>query len=280
MKIISDYTPCMLRSYLALSFLTSLAFCFSITALSARQDSLVTLQKLFDTTDVTSTGNYNFVFCGATIPGTHSTQGHILQHIFSVFDTELKQVLIDIYLGIHSRYGYEALFKTENNRKLVKSIYQKILYRDSVTVNAERAQALGNQTAQPTFVCINPENSQTNHTLAHCNTGRIALTTRTGWETIFICPFFWYLPLGLHQDQCPKVVNNKFIGNNRLSPNTAISGTALANSMYASLIHELVHAYFRATTQKETYYLQDCVRLDAKASIENAHNYAYYASGK
>lgn len=258
----------MLYSYLVVPFL---AILISGSRLTTRQLSIVNLQAKFQTTDITSSGSYNIIFCDAHGAKTPHNKAHILQALFPLFKSQLEQLLLDVQVGTRSRFGYEALFKTRRNKKIVKSVFQKIPDGAPVKLGTERAQRLGVPTAQPMFVCLNEGIQRTAKLLADCVADGVLLHTFEGWETIFICPRFWHLPFGFQPYQCPKVDSNN-----------KLSGTDLSQSMYSAIIHELVHMYYQKTAValNETYETQGCVDLDAKTSTLNAENYATYASGE
>jgi len=245
------------------------------TALVPRQTSNVNLAVLraqYQENDITSSGKYNMIFCNAD--GHGDTKARALKALLPMFEAQLDQLLLDAQLGTRSIHGYEALFKSRRNKKIVNSVFQKIRNADVVPLSAKRGAHLGGGTsAAPMFVCIEPGDERTAELLAHCNVGAAPGRSKTlftiGEEAIFICPVFWNLPAGLHPYQCPTVVNNKITGSDEL-----------AASMYATILHEMVHLYYAKTNLRdETYNLPDCIDLGSKASTLNAQNFAYYASG-
>ena len=269
----------MLYSIFTLPLLATLTICSSISHLSPRQQSLPELKALFQTSDITASGNYNIVYCNSQSTHTRSNKARLLKTLLPLFTTVLEQLLNDVKLGTRSPHGFRALFKTSLNKKIVSSVFQKILNQDPINLITERAQYLGTSTAYPTFVCLEPGNPHTSQALAWCQEDEdTKLTTAPGWEAIFICPHFWNLPASAHLNQCPTVgADNKMVEN----PDEP----GLAETMYGAIVHELVHMYYHKTASlvervTETYDLQACVDLSAKDSVLNANNYAYYASGR
>ncbi len=190
-------------------------------ALVARQNSNVNLALLraqYQENDVASSGNYNMIFCNAN--GEGDTRARALKALLPLFQAQLDQLLLDAQLGTRSPHGFEALFKSRRNKKIVKSVFQKIRNAADIPLSDKRAAHLGKARAALMFVCIEPGDEKTAELLANCNTGagtgRSRTMYTTGEEAIFICPVFWALPAGLHRDQCPSVVNNKVVGTDEL----------------------------------------------------------------
>ena len=220
----------MLYPFTILPFFTFLVLCSTTPGLSIGEDStalvsrqtsnveLALLRAQYRETDITSSGKYNMIFCDAD--GQGDTKARMLKALLPMFDSQLDQLLLDAQLGTRSTHGYEALFKSRRNKKIVKSVFQKIRNADLIPLDAKRGAHLGITSAAPMFVCIEPGNGKTADLLASCNagagTGRSSTLFTTGEEAIFICPVFWRLPAGLRRDQCPTVVNNKVVGTDEL----------------------------------------------------------------
>lgn len=219
----------MLYSFTILPWLTFLVLCSTTpwlstevdsTALISRQNSnadLAILRAQYQELDITSSGNYNMIFCDAD--GEGQTKARMLKALIPLIQAQLDQLLLDAKLGTRSSHGYEALFKSRRNKKIVQSVFQKIRSASFIPLGDQQAAYLGKASAAPMFVCIEPGNPKTADLLAICNSsakpGRSKTLFVTG-EAIFICPVFWGLPAGLHRDQCPTVVNNKVVGSDEL----------------------------------------------------------------
>lgn len=220
----------MLYSFTILPLLTFLVLCSTTpglstevdsTALVSRQNSNVDLAILrahYQELDITSSGNYNMIFCDAN--GQGQTKARMLKVLLPLLQAQLDQLLLDAKLDTRSSHGYEALFKSRRNKKIVKSVFQKIRNADVIPLGDKRAAYLGKASAAPMFVCLEQGNAKTADLLASCSssagTGRSKTLFVTGEEAIIICPVFWALPAGLRRDQCPTVVNNKVVGTDEL----------------------------------------------------------------
>lgn len=209
-------------TFLVLSSTTpGLSTAESLKALEPRQKSnveLAILRAQYHEFDITSSGNYNMIYCDAD--GHGETKARALKALLPMFQAQLDQLLLDAQLGTRSPHGYEALFKSRRSKKIVKYVFQKIRNADVIPLSEKRAAHLGKATAAPIFVCIEPGDQRTTSLLANCKggaeTGRSRTLFTDGEEAIFICPVFWLLPAGLHRDQCPTVVNNKINGADEL----------------------------------------------------------------
>lgn len=260
--------------FLAFPLLANLAF-GSLPPLFKRQDPIAELQARYQTADVATSGSYNILNCDANNDAVEENvnRARILQKVLPLIHAQVQRLLYELKLGTRSPYGFEPLFKTWRNKKLVRSIFSKIRDEEPVKLSPERARASGQKTAHPTFACLNQGHAATASFLKYCVHG--PLMTFGGHELIYICPSFFHLPPGLRPDECPKLADNK------------LPGDKLAESMYSALIHELVHMYYPKTAgdpktpeRNEVYDLQECIDLDSKRSMLNAQNYAYFAAGQ
>jgi hypothetical protein len=138
----------MLSPFTILPFLTFLVLCSTTpglstgedsTALVSRQNSNVNLAMLraqYQEIDITSSGKYNMIFCDAD--GQGDTKARMLKALLPMFEAQLDQLLLDAQLGTRSTHGYEALFKSRRNKKIVKSVFQKIRNADLIPLSAKR----------------------------------------------------------------------------------------------------------------------------------------------
>ena len=97
-----------------------------------------------------------------------------------------------------------------------------------------------------------------------------------GTSYIFLCPYFWSRQSAPTRRNCPRVIHNRFVGDQGL----------LNDYKIYILIHEMLHFYLGAdsltqrTNPPEQYKLNECVALAASNSLRNPTNYQSYIASK
>ena len=237
------------------------------------------LLPFFGRDDHTTIGNYQIVLCNTDQADSKAAR---LKTLLPLIQDILRIVIRDAETkGTSSRYGFGAFFKTDDSRAAVTDAYQKMVDGDTVDVSADRAIRIGSRTASPTFACMEQGDSFTAHLLAKCSNRahgkRIArLMTWGASEIIMICPAFWDMPSGLTRSSCPRVVDNRMVPNDE----------TLMRSMFGSIVRILAHIYVPESLDYGNSYVetvdnvQDVIELNETASLVNANNYGFYASGK
>ena len=217
--------------------------------------------------DKTNSGNYEMLFCGAGEAASNAVQ---LQNILPLLTVGLQKVVSDARMGTSSPHGFEAFFKTNNNRPTVLRVFQNMIDGLPVTINDLKGFYAGASTAPPTFVCLNEGNLNTVAFWITCQDNPLA-TALNHENQIILCPLFWTLGGIPSNAMCPDVVNNKFVP----------SESRLTANQFGSLVRALVNVY--ATDPRRgspATTTQDAVNLDATQSVANDASYGLYACSK
>ncbi|MCJ1377643.1 hypothetical protein MMC17_000739 [Xylographa soralifera] len=179
---------------------------------------------------------------------------------------------------LNSSYGFEAMFKTEEN---MYKVYSVLLNMETGHSSAHHTSPTRSKAA-PRFVCVTPEITSIPelpglNPYEHCQIGdTIAAYVRPS-RYILLCERFWsYLAAPEPGSRnCPSVANNEFVDDQ-----------SSRVSMYQSylVIHEMVHYYLQEpslnqeTNPPEVYDLNECVALSATDSERNPSNYQFYVA--
>ncbi|KAL8712958.1 MAG: hypothetical protein Q9220_002816 [cf. Caloplaca sp. 1 TL-2023] len=182
--------------------------------------------------------------------------------------------------GIASPNGFRAWYKNNGAIGPVTRMLKNIqLLKPIRGLKPSRFSA-----SQPEFVCVKQDTVDrfphlTGDPYAQCErSGNFAMVLR-GFKYVFLCEKFFTLkiaPIGPPTRNCPRVVNNEF----------ERTGYRLADYQKYVLIHEMVHFYLGQsslgfdTDPQEMYYLNQCVNLDAKDSLDNPMNYQYFVASE
>ena len=94
----------------------------------------------------------------------------------------------------------------------------------------------------------------------------------TVFREIILCPHFFSMPTISARSPCLTV--NKYQGN------FYQDGRNMFDFQLWAVMHELVHFYLPGPPHLEVYNVNDCLRLSAEKSIQNAQSYVYYAASK
>ena len=87
---------------------------------------------------------------------------------------------------------------------------------------------------------------------------------------IILCPEFFIIPELPPPDQCRAV--------NKYQSNFYDYNPHIPNYQLWHLMHEVAHFYIHDNPEEEAYLLNECLRLNAIASVNNAENYIFYAA--
>ncbi|KAL8829307.1 MAG: hypothetical protein Q9170_006228 [Blastenia crenularia] len=215
--------------------------------------------------DSTPSGNYLIKNC---LRANHSTEIHaFLPKVWQ----NLQLVLADLDHGTASRHGFRTFFKSNTNLPLAKKVFRAI------------ADGQNLETGKPAIECLSPENLPedlmgTYRMLCVPARGMKAQQAAAlpGFGVVAICPLFWKDAFAdfPENDDCIEV------GGRRGRRRFLERGGALGDTRFSALVHELVHLYNpmdAASKVREVYDAQECVELDARRSVGNAENWAYYA---
>ena len=221
--------------------------------------------------DTVSSGNYMIHLCNSGEPNSNASY---LQDLLPQIYSNVQAVIADARLGIASKRGYGAFFKTDENIEEVIRVYQHIAAGSDVMIKSVPGSKLpGLLVARPTLVCINdvPETASIYHNCTY-DYPDTPLVHWEGSDLIALCPKFW------SEKQKPTArIDCPRLRGSALSPNSM----ALSVNQEAMIVHQLVHMYQNVTRYPdEKMNIQDAVDLSAAASLANANNYAFYYAGQ
>lgn len=215
-----------------------------------------------------------YLLIGCNVPHTRH-----LTTILSQMKSDVQSVIADVDHGTASRHGFRSFFKTDANVKNVRAVFESIA--NNYAIYATHPAIVGLR--PPTILCYDGRATDAidaTHYRHNCGwePGQVFATVAVSTHetaSIALCGSFWHFPPGPTNDQCPLLTGNR---QSRKLDNNA----NLVENQYSLLIHELVHLYNPHDPPDdyvETYNIQDAVNLNSTESLENAANYAYYASG-
>jgi len=235
-------------------------------------------------TSIVWSGKYQIENCNA---GQANSMASKLQAILPDIWSNLQDTIKDAAKGISSSHGYSAFFKTSDNIQLVQAVYQNMAAGKPVSLAADSTSQGRNinplNLARPTILCIQPDDPATAELYLTCTTAPLAghIAAGVAGQFIMLCPHFWSMPDEPDISDCPRVRRNT------LTPNDL----SLVSNRQALLVHEFAHLYgvrggggshglnWREG-EYEPYLLQEVVDLNAKNSLDNAQNFAFYYAGK
>ena len=176
--------------------------------------------KVDDTLDIPTSGNYAIYRCGK---GRRSKTA-ALQRTLPIIYEILQAASSDSSNGIQSPYGFKALFKTDDAKHRVRTVFETIMRGDDVYPEGEKAK--------PTIVCLAPDDNTFGHLYEpYCIRNGEPAKQITGTQFVFLCPDFWSYPRTPNTRTCPRVANNAIVP----------SSMALVSTRTSIHLHELVH---------------------------------------
>ena len=177
-----------------------------------------------------------------------------------------KQAYNNAALGTRSRYGFQALFKSQLNVPKVRDVYNKI----NTGPAPFNSGPSGNK--RPAVVCVNDNDALPDKLKQACASTPRAMVSTDYPHAVLMCPKI--IGLTTFDDariSCPTVVSNKLRPNNDW----------ILRVPSAILVEEFAHMYVGLKEIfPEKYKVQDAVDLSEKDSLDNGPSYALYASGK
>lgn len=249
----------------------------TLSSISHLRNLIYTILLAFSITahaqvDRTSTGNYQIIYCGSG-PGSKAAQ---LRTLFPQIWDNLQVLKRNTVRGVQSP-AYNAFFKTNSSLAAVEEVFRKIADGDTILVPPHEDSPEPFLT-WPTLVCISDQlpPGLREDWKGYCNgvNNPFRSTIGTRDEYIFLCDdwFDWPDEPGPPRIACPRLRFNRFRTNDH---------DVLVGNKYASLIHELAHLYnSQDVVGNEVYGIMDAILLDAQRSLQNANNFALYASSK
>ena len=226
-------------------------------------------RRLLEATESTNHGylTYN---CDARSLG--SVDAAAFDELLAQVQAILRIVINQAKKGTASRYGFQALFKSNRNRQKVAALFAKIM--NAAVADNDPKQA----PITPLVICVKPETKgsgidgmQRLQNSCEKNPGRLAWQPRAS-NIVLLCESFWQLPDVLPAGRCPRNAQGV------ITPNESW----LQLNRQSIFVHEMAHMYLghNDTLQNETYKLADAVALSEEDSLKNPSNYAFFYAGK
>lgn len=225
--------------------------------------------------DVANNGNYLIKRCGKGIPGGKAEQ---LVSLFQEIGADLSSIVTAAEDGTKSIHGFRAFFTSDNSISPVTHYYTNISSSAPVLI-------AGVQPKQVTFICLeygDPFTAWVYRDLRKIP-GHVAGLSVYHTEEIYLPPFFFQLPRVPRAQQCP-VFRGGPSSSGRDAAVALNGDRELGMTQWGTVIHELMDKYLdfygRGLHFRETYALEDCIRLPAFQQVINAENYSLFASCK
>ena len=226
--------------------------------------------------DRSSYGNFSVYNCGPIDPLT-STAAREVRDALARIQLNLITVAYEVKkYGTRSRYGFSALFKSNQRKNQILRNYEKMMVGASVI---RRDLGLPNTPKPETspqavrLYCFRPEITsplaRAGYQQCLANPNYIAFWI-LGGSTIGLCPLFFQIHYNPANEDCPKFSRGQMQGD----------GSPMSINQEAALVHELAHLYIAHDTEEESGTLEEAMALGTKEQADNAANYAYFYSCK
>ncbi|KAL8920962.1 MAG: hypothetical protein Q9208_005988 [Pyrenodesmia sp. 3 TL-2023] len=225
--------------------------------------------------DVTSNGNYLIKRCGKGIPGGKAEQ---LVSLLQEIAADLPSIITEAEDGTKSIHGFKAFFTSDSSIPPVTHYYSNITSSAPVLI-------AGVQPEPVTFICLeygDPFTAWVYRVLTKIH-GHVAGLSSAKTEAIYLPPLFFQLPRVPRPQQCPVFGAGAYF-RGRDAAVILHGDQELGSTQWGTIIHELVDKYLdfhgRQSHFRETYRLEECIRLPAFQQVINAENYSLFASCK
>lgn len=224
-----------------------------------------------ENSDATFSGLYRIVNCGANQPARLNPEALQVKAFLPKAWQQLRYLLADVKLGTASKYGYAALFKTNDSIATISESFQDI-------TNGAPIPPIN---YNPTLVCLHPDETVPLFRGLYdqgCAGGARAMASFPKLAHVGLCPaFFKAGKRGLDFPSpvdCPTLAANNTMTDARYS---------LVMNQYAFFVEEMLHLYLKGGSANEEqiedgFPVQEAVNLNATASLANVHNWALYAA--
>ena len=237
--------------------------CLSMSATNSQSPPSVT--KL--SPDLTYSGLYKIYNCNSRLPARLDPEARQLQQFLPQVWTSNKNLVNDILNGTNSKYGFEALFKTNDSIETVRTTISNMRYGPDI----------GNQV--PTFVCLDstsddPELRDLYGQTCIQGTAAAAIPDST-W--IGFCPSFFDInkrgfDFPTSRD-CPLATTSTI----QDPPHPLMHNTYPIFLAQMLRLH-MDNGMIQGSPGNQVHHIQDCVNLNATASLSNVANWAIYAA--
>ena len=219
--------------------------------------------------DLTYSGLYKIYNCNSRLPARLHPEAKQLQQFLPEVWNSTALLVNDILNGTNSKYGFGALFKTNTSIDTVRNTIRYMKYGPDVAPSNE----------VPTFVCLDsastdPQLRSLYQQICVQNTIVTAIP-HSSW--VGFCPSFFELnrrgftfPISL---DCPRTKENTV----QDPPHP------LMHNLYPLFLAQMLHLHMQSgfipgDPENQVHHTQDCVSLNATASLSNIANWAIYAA--
>ena len=220
--------------------------------------------------DLTYSGLYRILNCHAAWPARLHPEAIQLKKFLPEVWNANKLLLADITNGTNSKYGFEALFKTNDSITPVSSAIRGMRYGPDIGTTQQVA----------TMVCLEETSDDPIfETLykRYCSNNTVTVTVIPDSTYIGFCPSFFEVsrhgldfPVSL---DCPITKNNKI----QEAPHPLMHNTYPI--FLAQMLHlHMANGMIAGNPNDQVHHVQDCIDLNATASLENVANWANYAA--
>jgi hypothetical protein len=249
----------------------SYGFSFStalLTTLStSTQSSLAPQSTNAGFSDITYSGLYKIVNCRATVPARLLPEAVQLRTFLGEAWNSTRLLLTDITNGTNSKFGFGPLFKTNDSVSSVTFTIRSIMN--------------GGVDPVPMFLCLDGYSDVPLIQSLYqetCTAGVFA-TVIPNSTYVGLCPSFFTaskrnLDFPIQLD-CPMVDTTA----NELRE----TAHPLMHNMYPIFLSQMLKLHMQMDMEKarnQVHHIQDCISLNATASLTNIANWANYAACK
>lgn len=245
------------------SFSTAL----STTLSTSIQTSLAPQSTNAGLSDVTYSGLYKIVNCRAHVPARLYPEAVQLRTFLGEAWNSTRLLLTDITNGTNSKFGFGPLFKTNDSITPVSFTMRSIMN--------------GGGDPVPAFLCLDDysEVPLLQSLYKETCTANVFATVIPNSTYVGLCPgFFTASKRNLDfpiQPDCPTIDTTANTLQDKVHP--------LMHNMYPIFLSQMLKLHMQMDVEKEknqVHHIQDCISLNATASLTNIPNWANYAACK
>ena len=217
--------------------------------------------------DITYSSLYKIINCNANLPARLYSEAKQLQEFLPQVWNSNDRLLTDITNGTNSKYGFGALFKSNTSINIVASTFRNMRYGSGPGSQVATMICLDDDTEDPVLQPLHNE---------ICVPGTLAAVIPNS-SYIGFCPSFFVvnrrgLDFPIRAD-CPVVTANSI--QNTVHP--------LMDKTYPTFLSQMLRLQIGSgsieeETRNQVTEIQDCINLNAMASLTNIANWVYYAA--
>ena len=219
--------------------------------------------------DITYSGLYPIINCNANWPARLQPGAQQLRTFLPEAWNSTRLLIEDVVNGVNSKYGFEALFKTNASIDVVKYTMQSL--RNGADV--------GPTSSVPTMVCLDSELGDPSLYPLYdqiCTPSTVVKAIPNSTHIGFCPAFFRLNRKGIDfpiQADCPVATANTI--KDSIHP--------LTHNAYPIFLAQMLHLYMeegliKGDVNNQVHHIQDCVNLNATGSSVNIANWVNYAA--